>query len=217
MRVVIAGGHGQIGLLLAARLARAGHQPVGLIRNPQHEDEVQAAGAQAVLIDLEAVSAVELSDHLGAADAVVFAAGAGPGSNSDRKLTVDRDAAALLAEAARLAQVRRFVMISAMGADTFESGSTEVFQVYLRAKSEADAALRATDLDWTIVRPGALTNDRGTGLVMAAARTGHGSIPRADVAEVIEQCLVQALAVGVQFDLIGGSTPVDAALVALAS
>jgi uncharacterized protein YbjT (DUF2867 family) len=215
MRVVIAGGHGQIALLLAARLSAAGHEPVGLIRNPQHGDQVRSAGAQPVLIDLESVSPGELSTHLEGVDAVVFAAGAGPGSNSDRKLTVDRDAAILLADAAQLAQVRRFVMVSAMGADAFEPDSTEVFQVYLRAKSEADAALRAMDLDWTIVRPGALTNDPGTGLVTAATSTGRGSIPRTDVAEVIEQCLVRALAIGVQFELISGREPIDAALAAL--
>jgi uncharacterized protein YbjT (DUF2867 family) len=215
MRVVIAGGHGQIARLLSARLASAGHQPIGLIRNPDHQDDVQAAGAEPRLVDLETITAAELDAQLDGADAVVFAAGAGPGSNADRKLTVDRDGAIQLANAARRTGVTRFVLISAMGADTFDPDSNEIFQVYLRAKSEADAALRGSDLEWTIVRPGALTDDPGTGLVAVAATTGHGSIPRADVAEVVAQCLVDTAALRMQFELIGGSTPIGVALAGL--
>jgi uncharacterized protein YbjT (DUF2867 family) len=217
MRIVIAGGHGQIALLLAARLAQCGHQPVGLVRNPDHRSDVEHAGAEARLLDLETATVAELGAHLVTADAVVFAAGAGPGSSADRKLTVDRDGAVLLAEAAGQAGVQRFVMISAMGADGFEVGSADVFQVYLRAKSEADAALRATDLDWTIVRPGGLTDDPGTGRVTAAAVTGRGSIPRVDVAAVVVFCLVESVAIGAQFELIAGETPIDTALANLAS
>ncbi len=215
MRIVIAGGHGQIALLLAARLVAGGHQPVALIRNPDHRGDVHDVGAEPLVVDLESIAADDLAAHLRGADAVVFAAGAGPGSSAARKLTVDRDAAILLADAAERAAVRRYVMISAMGADGFDPDSDEVFQVYLRAKSDADAAVRATDLDWTVVRPGGLTNDPGTGLVTAAESTGRGSIPRADVAEVVAWCLIEGAAVGVQFELIGGSTPIGVALAAL--
>ena len=214
MRVVIAGGHGQIALLLATQLSEKGHQPVGLIRNPDHATDLQRAGAEPSLIDLERATTQQLADRLQDADAVVFAAGAGPGSNAARKLTVDRDGATLLAAAAQQAAVRRYVMISAMGADAFVPESDDIFQVYLRAKSEADAALRETNLDWTIVRPGGLTNEPGTGLVTVAASTGRGSIPRADVAAVVASCLLEKTAIGMQFELISGSTPIATALTA---
>ena len=223
MRVVIAGGHGQIALLLARSLADAGHRPVGLIRSPAHAADVTAAGAEPVTADLEAEGPDELAGHLDGADAVVFAAGAGPGSSAARKLTVDRDGAIKLAQAAARAGIRRYVVISAIGADTFrepatgtgdsvDAGSDDVFQIYLRAKSEADAAVRATDLDWTIVRPGALTDDAPTGLVTVAEHTGRGAIPRADVAAVVAACLTAPATVGRQFEVISGATPVAAAL-----
>jgi uncharacterized protein YbjT (DUF2867 family) len=215
MRIVIAGGHGQIALLLAEHLVQSGHQPVNLVRNPDHVDEVIAAGAEAVVLDLEQATASELAAPLAGADAVVFAAGAGPGSTAERKLTVDRDGATLLIAAAELAGVARYVLISAMGADTFDADSTEIFQVYLRAKSEADAALRKSDLDWTVVRPGGLTNDPGNGKVTVGESTGRGTIPRADVAAVVAQCLADAATIGKQFDLISGDVPIQAALTSL--
>lgn len=177
MRIVILGGHGQIALLLAQQLVDAGHQPVAIVRNPDQLDEVTAGGAEGVALDLEQATASELATHLIGADAVVFAAGAGPGSTAERKLTVDRDGAILLVEAAGLAGVGRYVMISAMGADTFDADSTEVFQIYLRAKSEADTALRRSDLDWTIVRPSGLTGAAGNGSVTVGESTGRGTIP----------------------------------------
>jgi nucleoside-diphosphate-sugar epimerase len=212
MRIVIVGGHGQIALLLARQLFDAGHQPVSIIRNPAQVDAVNATGAETVVLDLEHATASELAAQLTGADAVVFAAGAGPGSTAERKLTVDRDGATLLLEAATLAGVARYVMISAMGADTFDADSTEVFQVYLRAKSEADAALRSSDLDWTIVRPGGLTNTAGTSKITIGETTGRGTIPRADVAAVVTLCLTSAVAIGRQFEVISGDTPIETAL-----
>lgn len=215
MRVVIAGGHGQIARLLARGLADAGHEAVGLIRNPDHESDVVAAGGEAALLDLETSSAGEVAARLTGADAVVFAAGAGPGSTAERKLTVDRDAATKLAEAAQAARVRRYVLVSAMAADDFDSSSSEIFQVYLRAKSEADAAVRATDLDWTIVRPGGLTDAAATGRVQIGESTGRGSIPRDDAAAVVLQCLLEPSTIGAQFEVISGDTPISAALASL--
>jgi uncharacterized protein YbjT (DUF2867 family) len=212
MRIVIVGGHGQIALLLAQQLVNAGHQPVSIIRNPAHVDEVNATGAETVVLDLEQATSSELAAQLTGAGAVVFAAGAGPGSTAERKLTVDRDGATLLIEAAVLAGVARYVMISAMGADTFDADSTEVFQIYLRAKSEADAALRSSDLDWTIVRPGGLTDAPSNGKVTIGESTGRGTIPRADVAAVVTQCLTTAGTIGKQFEVISGDTPIQAAL-----
>ena len=159
--VVFAGGHGQIALLAQRRLAAEGHQPVGLIRKPEHADDLRAVGAEPMVFDLENQTAAELAELVKGADALVFAAGAGPSSGPARKMTVDRDGAILLADAAELAGVRRYVVISALAADDFVVGSEEVFQIYLRAKAEADEIVRSRDLDWTIVRPGGLTDDRG--------------------------------------------------------
>ena len=161
LRVVFAGGHGQIALLAQRRLAAEGHQPIGLIRTPEYADELRAFGAEPVIFDLENQTAAELAELIKGADALVFAAGAGPNSGPARKMTVDRDGAILLADAAELAGIRRYVVISALAADDFVVGSEEVFQIYLRAKAEADEIVRSRDLDWTIVRPGGLTDDGG--------------------------------------------------------
>ncbi|MCY7325585.1 MAG: NAD(P)H-binding protein, partial [Microbacteriaceae bacterium] len=185
MHIFIAGGHGKIALLLSRLLADAGHKPTGFIRNPDHAADVRAAGADPVVLDLEKSTRDEVAAALAGADAVVFAAGAGPGSGPERKLTVDRDGAILLAEASVAAGVGRFVVVSSIGADDFDPESDDEMQIYLRAKGDADAAVRALDLDWTIVRPGGLTNDAPTGLVIVAERSDRSSIPRADVAAVI--------------------------------
>ena len=215
MRVILAGGHGQIALLTERLLADSGHLPVGLVRDPGQADDLRAAGAEAVVLDLEQADVTAVAAVLRGADAVVFAAGSGPGSGAARKLTVDRDGALLLADAAEQAGVRRYVMVSSMGADQHDPASEDVFQVYLRAKSEADADLRARDLDWTVVRPGGLTDDPPTGAVRVAAITGRGTVPRADVAAVLVELLQHGLGVGRQFELVSGATAVPAALRAL--
>jgi uncharacterized protein YbjT (DUF2867 family) len=213
MRILLAGGHGKIALLLSRLLRDAGHDPVGIIRNPAHADDVRAAGAEPLVLDLEATAVDELAGSLADADAVVFAAGAGPGSGAERKLTVDRDGAILLADAAELAGVRRIVVVSAMSADRFEPESDDVFQVYLRAKSEADADIRARSLDWTIVRPGGLTDEAPTGRVQVGDTVPSGRIPRADVAAVLAAVLTEGRAIRRQFELVSGATPIaDAAL-----
>ena len=211
MRIVIAGGHGKIALHLAQQLHSAGQQAVSLIRNPSHADDVTVAGGEPLILDLEKASVSELAGHLVGADAVVFAAGAGPGSTAERKLTVDRDGATLLIEAAKAAKVSRYVMISSIGADTFDPDSGEIFQVYLRAKSEADAALRDSGLDWTIVRPGGLTDEPPTGEITIGETVKRGSIPRADVAAIVVECLTGA-AKGSQFEVVSGTTPITEAL-----
>lgn len=212
MRVVIAGGHGKIALILERLLAEAGHEPIAIIRNPDHRDDVDATGASAVVLDLEEASVTEVGQVLKDADAAVFAAGAGPGSSAARKFTVDRDAAILLANAAEAAGVPRLVVISAINTDRFDPASDDVFQLYLRAKSEADASVRERDLDWTIVRPGTLTNDPGTGRVLAGPSVRRGSIPRADVAATIAAVLETGAASRTQFDLVSGDDPIAEAL-----
>jgi uncharacterized protein YbjT (DUF2867 family) len=214
LRVVIAGGHGQIALLLERVLAARGDQPVGIVRNPDHVDDVRAAGAEAVVLDLEAADVAAVAAVLRGADAVVFAAGGGPDSGAARKETVDRGAAALLADAAEQAGVRRYLMISSMGTDKADPDSDDVFQVYLRAKRAADEDLMARDLDWTVVRPGRLTDDPGAGRVQVGTLE-RGEIPRADVAAVLAAALGTDTTVGATFDLLAGHQTVDAALAAL--
>jgi uncharacterized protein YbjT (DUF2867 family) len=159
-----------------------------------------------------------VAEVLKGADAVVFAAGAGPGSGVERKDTVDRAAAVLLADAAELAGVRRYLMISSMGADAnSEFDGDPVFRAYLRAKGAADDDLRARpDLEWTVLRPGSLRNDPGTGRVLLAERTGRGAIPRDDVAEVLAELLATPETAGLTLEVIGGVTPVAEAVAAFA-
>lgn len=212
MRIVIAGGHGQIALRLERLLAARGDEAVGIIRNPKQIEDLRAAGAEPVVLDLESASVEETAEVLRGADAVVFAAGAGPNSGSERKDTVDRGAAVLFADAAEQAGVRRYVVVSSMGADPDHPGN-EVFDVYLRAKGAADADVRSrTALDWTILRPGMLTNDAGTGQVLLAASTGRGPVPRDDVAAALLELLDTPAAAGLTLELISGSVPLTVAV-----
>ncbi|MEU8616657.1 SDR family oxidoreductase [Streptomyces sp. NPDC048623] len=212
MRVVIAGGHGQIALRLERLLAAGGHEPVGIVRRPEQAADLRAAGAEAVVLDLESASVEDVAAALEGADAAVFAAGAGPGSNAARKDTVDRAAAVLLADAAERAGVRRYVMVSSMGADASHPGDA-VFDAYLRAKGAADDAIRARPaLDWTILRPGMLTDDAGTGLVRLEARTGRGPVPRDDVAATLAELLDTPATAGLTLELVSGSIPLSVAV-----
>ncbi|KQX70872.1 SDR family oxidoreductase [Streptomyces sp. Root1310] len=216
MRIVIAGGHGQIALRLERLLAARGDEVAGIIRKAEQGDDLRAAGAEPVVLDLESASVEAVAERLRGADAAVFAAGAGPGSGVNRKDTVDKGAAVLFADAAVRAGVRRFLVVSSMGADPGHRGD-EVFDVYLRAKGEADAHVQGLDsLDWTILRPGALTNDPGTGLVRLEARTGRGSVPRDDVAAVLAELLDTPATSGLTLELISGSAPVPVAVKAVA-
>lgn len=214
MRVVIAGGHGQIALLLEKVLAERGDSPVGIVRNPDHVPDLEKAGAEAVVLDLESADVAEVAEAIDGADAVVFAAGGGPNSGAARKETVDKGAAVLLADAAERAGVQRYVMVSSMGTDKADPDSDDVFQVYLRAKKAADEDLAARDLDWTIVRPGRLTDDAGTGRVQVGA-LGRGEVPRADVAAVLAEALHTDATIGRTFDLLAGTQTVEAALAGL--
>jgi len=213
MRVVIAGGHGQIALRLTKLLTGDGHEVVGLVRNPDHEADVAAAGGRAAVLDLEQADVAAVAGVLAGADVAIFAAGAGPGSGKDRKDTVDRGAAALFADAAEQAGVRRHLQVGSMGADRAGSlHDDEVFTVYLKAKWAAEEDLRSRDLDWTILRPGGLTNDAGTGQVKLADKTGNGSISRDDVALVLAGLCDTPAAIGRTLELIAGDTPVAEAL-----
>jgi uncharacterized protein YbjT (DUF2867 family) len=191
-----------------------GDRVSGLIRNPDHAGDLEAAGVEPVVFDLEAQGADELAPIVDGADAVVFAAGAGPGSGAERKLTLDRDGAVKLIDACRATGVRRYLMVSAMGAEPGVEGD-EVFAVYLRAKFEADEALRASDLDWTVIRPGRLTDDEPTGRVSLGANLERGSVARADVAHVLAAAIGAANTSGKTLDLVKGDVPVDEAVAAI--
>jgi uncharacterized protein YbjT (DUF2867 family) len=211
MRVVIAGGHGQVARHLERVLTERGHSPVGIVRNPDHVADLESAGAEAVVLDLEHTDVAAVADVLRGADAVVFAAGGGPDSGVERKETVDKGAAVLLADAAEQAGVRRYVMVSSMGTESADPDSDEVFQVYLRAKKAADDDLRGRDLDWTIVRPGRLTDEPAGGRIQVGTLS-RGEIPRADVATVLAEVLTTEGTIGATFDLLAGHQTIEAAL-----
>ncbi|MEV3992019.1 SDR family oxidoreductase [Streptomyces sp. NPDC049837] len=216
MRIVIAGGHGQIALRLERLLSAGGHEVAGIIRNPEQADALREAGAEPVVMDLESATVEMVAAALTGADVVVFAAGAGPGSGAERKATVDRGAAVLCADAAERAGVRRYIVVSSMGADADRPGN-EVFDAYLRAKGAADDYVRAKPgLDWTILKPGMLTNDAGTGLVRLEVSTGRGPVPRDDVAAVLAELVETPATAGLTLELISGSVPVAVAVKAVA-
>lgn len=213
MDVLVAGGHGQIARKLLELLAADGHTARGLIRKPEHAPDLEARGAVPVLGDLE--NDPSLVPYVEGAGAVVFAAGAGPGSGDERKRTVDLGGALKLIDAAQQTGVRRYVMISSVGAQAPESASGSM-RPYLQAKAEADAALVKSELDWTIVRPGPLTNDPGTGLVRVSTELGgRAPVPREDVAAVIAEVLRAPNTIGVTFELFGGDVPSADAIRAL--
>ncbi|MEV4543573.1 NAD(P)H-binding protein [Micromonospora echinaurantiaca] len=216
MRVVIAGGHGKIARLLLRELTGRGDTAVGLIRNPEHAAALTAAGAHPVLADLEHLGVDDLAGHLGGADAVVFAAGAGPGSGAARKDTVDRAAAVLLADAAQRAGVRRYLLVSSMGVEGEpRPGTDEVFAAYLRAKKAAEDDVTGRNLDWTVLRPGRLTDDPPTGRITLARRVPRGAVTRTDVARVLVALLYTPASAGLILELVGGDTPIGEAVAAV--
>jgi uncharacterized protein YbjT (DUF2867 family) len=214
MRVVIAGGHGKIAMGLERVLTERGDQAVGLVRNADHVPDVQRTGADAEVIDLEFSTADQVAERLAGADAVVFAAGAGPGSSVERKDTVDRGAAVLLADAAVAAGVRRYVLISSTGVDRPPApGTDEVWAAYLRAKKAAEVEVAQRAVALTVLRPGRLTDDPGTGLVqLAPPGLPRGDVTRTDVAEVVAGLLAEPASDGLVLDLLGGDTPVTEAI-----
>lgn len=214
MKIAIAGGHGNIALRLTRLLADRGDEVRSMIRNPDHADDVRAAGGEPVVCDLEHAPADEVAEAVGRVDAVVFAAGAGPGSGAARKDTMDHGGAVKLMDAARANGVGHYVMVSAIGADA-SVGGDEVFEVYLRAKGRADDDLRGSGLGHTIVRPTSLTDEPGTGLVHAAPGADGGPISRQDVAAALAAVLARPRPLNTTFDLTAGDVPIDEAIAAL--
>jgi uncharacterized protein YbjT (DUF2867 family) len=213
MDVVVAGGHGKVGLRLLKLLAERGDRARGLIRKPEQSGDIEDAGAEAVVCDIE--NEDDLAPYVEGADAVVFAAGAGPGSGEERKRTVDLGGAVKLVEAADSKNVPRYVMVSSIGAHEPSSGP-EKMRPYLEAKAEADRFLAQSDLDWTIVRPGMLTNDDGTGKVKVTDDPdARDEVSRDDVAATLAAVLHEPNTIGKTFIVVRGSTPIDDALASL--
>ena len=215
MDVVVAGGHGKVALRLERLLAAGGHRARGIVRNGAHAADLEALGAEAVVLDLERAAVEDVAAVLDGADAAVFAAGAGPGSGPERKRTVDLGAAVKLLEACGRAGVRRYVVVSSIGAHDPASGGPQM-RPYLEAKAEADRAVMAGGLDWTIVRPGGLTDEPGTGRVRIETEMGHrGPVPRDDVAATLLAVLETRATIGRAFELFAGDTPIAEALARL--
>jgi uncharacterized protein YbjT (DUF2867 family) len=212
MDVLVAGGHGKIARHLLRLLAQHGHHGRGLIRNPEHAADLEADGAVPVLCDLEQD---DLIPRIGGAEAIVFAAGAGPGSGAERKRTVDYGGAVKLIEAAQELGVRRYLMVSSMGAGD-PASAPEAMRPYQQAKHDADEALAASPLEWTIVRPGGLTDEPGSGRVDIAPTLGRsGQVPRQDVALVLLECLGADSTIRRTFEVLEGDVAVRDALAAL--
>jgi uncharacterized protein YbjT (DUF2867 family) len=208
MDIVIAGGHGNVAMLMYPLLIEKGHNVRGLIRKEEQAYDLETAGAVPVIADLE--KGDDITGAVGKADALVFAAGAGPGSGIERKWRVDRDGAVRCIDAARENGIPRFLMISAMGLD--KPRGNDVFRAYQRAKSEADDALRKSGLSYVIVKPGTLTDDTGTGEVEIHDHISGGEIPRKDVAAVITEILDTPGISNIEFDLVTGDVPIEDAV-----
>jgi nucleoside-diphosphate-sugar epimerase len=211
MDVAIAGAHGKVARRLARRLVARGDRVRGLIRNPAHADDLRADGSEPVVCDLEQATADEVAQAIAGADAVVFAAGAGPGSGAERKSSMDRDGAVKLLAAARAAEVERYLIVSSVGAENPPAGD-DVFGVYLRAKAEADRALMSSDRAWTIVRPVSLTDEPGTGTVHIDVDPVRGKVSRDDVAAVLDAVLHEPRSVYAILYVLAGEDPVEEAL-----
>jgi uncharacterized protein YbjT (DUF2867 family) len=205
MEVLVVGGHGKVGLRLLRLLAGDGHRGRGVIRKAEQAGDLEAAGAEPVVCDLE--GGEDLRPRVGAADAIVFAAGAGPGSGPARKRTVDYGAAVRSMEVAGDLGVARFVIVSSIGTHDV-AGAAEAMRPYLQAKRDADDALKQSGLDWTIVKPGHLTDAPGSGRVQVSRTFGRrADVPRDDVALVLLECLHAPNTIGVEFELFEGDVP----------
>jgi uncharacterized protein YbjT (DUF2867 family) len=212
-RIAIVGGHGKVALHLHSELVRRGHVPVALVRNEDYRDELAALGAEVRLLDIEQQDADAFADAFAGCDAVVFAAGGGPDGNIERKRTVDLEGSLKSIEGATKAGIGRFVQVSAIGVDApIPADTGDVWRAYVEAKRDADAALRDSDLAWTILRPGRLTDDPATGRVALAPELPRGDVTRADVAAVVAEVVEQDASVGRQWTLVGGDATVAEAV-----
>ena len=212
-RIAIVGGHGQVARQLIHVLRRADHDPVALVRREEYRADLEERGAEVRLLDIEQQDAAAFAEAFAGCGAVVFAAGGGPDGNVERKRTVDLEGSLKSIEGARRAGIDRFVQVSAIGVDDpLPPDTGEVWRAYVEAKRDADAALRDSGLDWTIIRPGRLTDEPATGKVALGPDVERGDVTRADVAAVLAAVLDAPATIGKQWDLVNGDVPVDEAV-----
>ena len=212
-RIAIVGGHGKIARRLIPQLVHAGHQPLALVRNPDYRDELERLGAEVGILDIEQDTVDQFAAAFEGSDAVVFAAGGGPDGNIERKKTVDLGGSLKSIAAATTSGIRRFVQISAIGVDNpLGDDVDDTWVAYVNAKRDADVALRDSTLDWTILRPGGLTDDEPTGQIELAETVDRAQIPRADVAALIVATLDEPATIGHQWEVVSGSTPIAQAV-----
>ncbi len=212
-RIAVVGGHGKVARHLHPLLVAAGHTPVALVRREEYRAELEDRGAEVRLLDVEGEDAAGFAGAFEGCHAVVFAAGGGPDGNLERKRTVDLEGSLKSIEGARRAGISRFVQVSAIGVDAPLPPDTDpVWRAYVEAKRDADAALRASGLDWTIIRPGLLTDGPPTGLVALGPDVERGEVPRADVAAVLAAVIDTGAGIGAQWNLVSGETPIDEAV-----
>jgi uncharacterized protein YbjT (DUF2867 family) len=213
-RIVIIGGHGKVALHLARILTERGDEVTSVFRNPDHADDVASTGAHPVVADIEVLDTDALADLFAGHQAVVFSAGAG-GGNPARTYAVDRDAAIRVIDAARQARVHRFVMVSYFGAGPDHGVSQDnPFFPYAEAKAAADAHLRASDLDWTVLGPGRLTLEPATGRIAVGAGARRREVSREDVALVAATALTDDSTIGRTIEFNNGDLPIAEALAA---
>ncbi len=211
MDVVVVGGHGKVAMRLLKLLADRGDRARGVIRNPDQAADLERLGAEPVILDIETEDSAKLAEAIDGAHAVVFAAGAGPGSGPERKETVDLGGAVKLIQACQQKSIERYVMVSSIGANERPEG--DGFAVYLRAKHDADHALIHSGLSYSIVRPGSLTDAAGTGKIDVSTHLGRrGEVPRDDVAATLAATLAEPNTIEKIYELFTGDAPIAEAL-----
>ncbi len=207
--IAVVGGNGQIARLLHPLLVERGHTPLALVRSESYRADLEAAGAEVRLLDIEQSDEAGFAAAFEGAHAVVFAAGGGADGNIERKRSVDLEGSLKSVAGARAAGISRFVQVSAMNVDEpLPDDTAPVWAAYVDAKRDADAALRDSGLDWTIIRPGRLTDDEPTGRVELGEDVAGSEVPRADVAAVLAEVIDSGAGIGAQWNLVSGDTPV---------
>ncbi|MBB5175100.1 uncharacterized protein YbjT (DUF2867 family) [Texcoconibacillus texcoconensis] len=210
MKILVVGANGQIGKHLVSFIQNHDQlEAKAVIRNEKQESFFKDLGAETAVIDLEG-DVESIANAAEDVDAIVFTAGSGPHTGKDKTILVDLDGAVKTIEAAKMAGVNRYIMISSF--DTTRQAIQDAprsFAPYVAAKHYADEWLKGTDLDHTIIHPGALTNDEGTGQIAAAPEVERGEVPREDVASVIVACLEKEETIGKEFQLVKGDQSVQ--------
>lgn len=216
--IAVVGGHGKIAMKLHPLLVEAGHTSIALARSEDYREEIASAGAGLRVLDIENAGQVDFERAFEGVDAVVFAAGGGPDGNIERKRTVDLEGSLNSQLAAVNLGISRFIQVSAYGVDNpVAPDSSAVWQAYVDAKAHADRLLRESELDWTILRPGQLTDDEPSGAIQLSKHVEPGSITRADVAALILEVLQDDRSIGRQWEVTNGSVPIAQAVTAAVS